>query len=216
MKIHYVEDEKDLASIIIKYLTKEGFEVTNFSTGEEAIEHIGDSTDLWIIDIMLPGQINGYEIMKKLKENKPNALVIFTSARSQDLDKIIGLEMGSDDYLAKPFAPKELILRVKSILKRSNPYPSYINYNGYEINLEKRQVFLQKTEIFLTNKEFELLLFFLKNKAKAYERDQILRSVWGEKYSGVGRVVDDLLRRLRLKMPLLKIETIYGYGYRLL
>ncbi|MDI6452218.1 response regulator transcription factor [Peloplasma aerotolerans] len=220
MKIYYVEDEKDLSEIIRKYLVREGYETTVFHDGESAMEHINDRVDLWILDIMLTGEISGYDLIKALKQRGNPAAVIFTSARDQDLDKIMGLELGSDDYLAKPYSPRELILRVKAVLKRRNTgqQSELVHYANYEINLTRREIKDKEKEkmIDLTNKEFELLLFFLKNINTAFGRDDILRHVWGDNYYGSDRVVDDLLRRLRHKMPELKIETIYGFGYRLL
>jgi two-component system, OmpR family, response regulator CssR len=220
MKIYYVEDEKDLSEIIRKYLVREGYETTVFHDGESAMEHINDRVDLWILDIMLTGEISGYDLIKALKQRENPAAVIFTSARDQDLDKIMGLELGSDDYLAKPYSPRELILRVKAVLKRRNTgqQSELVHYANYEINLTRREIKDKEKEkmIDLTNKEFELLLFFLKNINTAFGRDDILRHVWGDNYYGSDRVVDDLLRRLRHKMPELKIETIYGFGYRLL
>ena len=217
MKIYYVEDELDLSQIIKKYLIKEGFEVSVFESGEEAMLHVADDIDLWILDIMLTGDINGYDLIEAIKKKNPKVAVIFTSARDHDLDKIRGLELGSDDYLAKPYSPRELILRVKAILKRANRTSSNIlKYDTYEINIEKRIIKEEDHSIELTNKEFELMLFFLENKNQAFSREQILVHVWGTDYFGSDRVVDDLLRRLRQKMPKLMIETIYGYGYRLL
>jgi two-component system, OmpR family, response regulator CssR len=218
MKIYYVEDEKDLSEIIRKYLIREGYDATVFYDGESAMEHINDEVDLWILDIMLTGEISGYDLIKKLKEVGSPSAVIFTSARDQDLDKIMGLELGSDDYLAKPYSPRELILRVKAVLKRHSQTQTseIVTYASYEINLTRREIKTDHDMVDLTNKEFELLLFFLKNMNTAFGRDEILRHVWGDNYYGSDRVVDDLLRRLRHKMPELKIETIYGFGYRLL
>ncbi|MBU1092888.1 MAG: response regulator transcription factor [Firmicutes bacterium] len=218
MKIYYVEDERDLSEIIRKYLAREGYETTVFYDGETAMEHIEDPVDLWILDIMLTGEVSGYDLIKAIKESHSSAAVIFTSARDQDLDKIMGLELGSDDYLAKPYSPRELILRVKAVLKRhfQGQASEMVSYADYEINLTKREIKSKNQMIDLTNKEFELLLFFLKNLNTAFGREDILKHVWGENYYGSDRVVDDLLRRLRHKMPELKIETIYGYGYRLL
>ncbi len=218
MKIYYVEDERDLSEIIRKYLVREGYEVTVFYDGETAFKHIEDKVDLWILDIMLTGQIDGYDLIKALKKISSQAAIIFTSARDQDLDKIMGLELGSDDYLAKPFSPRELILRVKAILKRHgiNSSSKKLEYDGYEIDLAKREIKTDNKLIELTNKEFELLLFFLQNVNVSFKREDILKHVWEKNYYGSDRVVDDLLRRLRQKMPKLKIETIYGYGYRLL
>jgi two-component system response regulator CssR len=217
MRIYLVEDEFDLSQIIRKYLEKEGFEVTVFHDGETAIKHTKDDIDLWILDIMLTGEINGYDLIESIKKNRPYVATIFTSARDHDLDRIRGLELGSDDYLAKPYSPRELILRVKAILKRTQKQAgTTLNYDIYEVNIEKRTIRANEELIDLTNKEFELLLFFLENPNQAFSREQILQHVWGVDYFGSDRVVDDLLRRLRQKMPLLKIETIYGFGYRLL
>jgi two-component system response regulator CssR len=217
MRIYLVEDEFDLSQIIRKYLEKEGFEVTVFHDGETAIKHTKDDIDLWILDIMLTGEINGYDLIESIKKNRPYVATIFTSARDHDLDRIRGLELGSDDYLAKPYSPRELILRVNAILKRTQKQAgTTLNYDIYEVNIEKRTIRANEELIDLTNKEFELLLFFLENPNQAFSREQILQHVWGVDYFGSDRVVDDLLRRLRQKMPLLKIETIYGFGYRLL
>ncbi len=216
MKIYYVEDERDLSDIIRKYLTKEGFNVSVFYDGESAIKHAADKVDLWILDIMLTGNIDGFDLIQEIKNKNPEASVIFTSARDQALDKIKGLELGSDDYLTKPYSPRELILRVHAILRRQKQRPTKINYGEYEISIDSREIKFENENIELTNKEFEMLLVFLKNRQQPINRNLILETIWGENYVGSDRVVDDLLRRLRAKMPLLRIETIYGYGYRLL
>lgn len=219
-KIALVEDEKNLVSLVIKYLENEKYEVVYFKDGESASKAIFDDIDLWILDIMLPGVISGYDLIKEIRKNNPLKPVIFTSARDQDIDKIMGLELGSDDYVAKPYSIRELVLRVKNLLARSynsNNYKSsnIENINGYIIDFDKRIVTLNNENINLTSKEYDLLLFLIQNKSKAFSRDQILDRVWGSDYFGSDRVVDDLMRRLRQKMPNLSIETIYGYGYRL-
>ena len=117
-KIAYVEDEADLANLVCKYLKSENFLVTHFLTGEEAYSHMNEAFDLWILDIMLPGGLNGYDLIKKIREFNPKMPVIFTSARDQDIDRIMGLELGSDDYISKPFSIRELMLRVKNLLNR--------------------------------------------------------------------------------------------------
>ncbi|MDR2822118.1 MAG: response regulator transcription factor [Acholeplasmatales bacterium] len=213
--IYYVEDEEDLRNIIEKYLIKEGYRVKTFSNGEEAISHLDDTVDLWLLDIMLPGDVSGYEIIQKLKEKESKASVIFTSARDQALDKIVGLEYGADDYIAKPVTPKELLLRVKSVLRRNdNTKTDIMNYVGYSINFATREVKDAESKIIeLTNKEYEMLIFFLKNRNVQISREKILKTIWGDNYDGSERVVDDLLRRLRNKMPNINIVTIYGYGY---
>ena len=214
--IALVEDEKDLNNLIKAYLEKEGYQVTSFYNGEDALDEISNNYNLWILDIMLPGNINGYDIIKEIRKNDKFTPVIFTSARDKDLDKIIGLELGSDDYITKPYSPKELVLRVNNIIKRV--YPNNINiiiYEDYNINIDKRIVYLNDKQIDLTSLEFDLLLFFINNKNKSLSRETIINSVWGNDYFGTDRVVDDLIRRLRKKMPKLNINTIYGFGYRL-
>ncbi|NLB85032.1 MAG: response regulator transcription factor [Acholeplasmataceae bacterium] len=217
MIIYYVEDEKNLADLIYKYLVAAGYEAKLFYDGESALPHVGDEVDLWILDIMLPGKIDGFELIKEIKKKKPNTAVIFTSARDRAIDKVRGLELGSDDYLAKPYSQRELMLRIKAVLRRNAaPISNIIEYDKYLINTDKREIYKGDENIRLTNKEYELLYFFLNNKGEAFDRDIILRQVWGRDYDGSNRVVDDLLRRLRQKMPELRIETIYGHGYRLL
>ncbi|MBV1821327.1 response regulator transcription factor, partial [Bacteroidales bacterium MSK.15.36] len=171
---------------------------------------------LWILDIMLP-DIDGFQIIKGIKNKNENTPVIFISARDADIDKIVGLEMGSDDYLAKPFLPRELIIRVKKLLKRS--YKEYnsniIKINGYNLDLEKRVITLNNEIIELTSKEMDILILFINNIQKAFSREEILNTIWGEDYFGSDRVVDDLIRRLRKRLSNLDIETIYGFGYRM-
>lgn len=211
-----VEDEKDLNSLIKAYLEKAGYNVVCFLTGEEAIKNINIEAHLWILDIMLGDSVSGYDIIKKIRETNEVMPVIFTSARDQDLDKIIGLELGSDDYITKPYSPKELVLRVNNIIKRvySKDLQKFV-YGKYTIDLDKRMVFLQDKELNLTTLEFDLLYMFITNKNKSFSRDDILNIIWGNDYFGTDRVVDDLVRRLRKKMPDININTIYGYGYRL-
>ena len=211
-----VEDEINLNNLIKVYLEKAGYDVIQYFNGTDALNNIDIKAHLWILDIMLPDEINGYDIIKKIRENNEMMPVIFTSARDKDLDKIIGLELGSDDYLTKPYSPKELVLRVNNLIKRVySSDMSKIKYNNYLIDLEKRIVSLNNENLNLTTLEFDLLKMFLTNKNKSFSRDDILNIIWGENYFGTDRVVDDLIRRLRRKMPDLNIETMYGYGYRL-
>lgn len=215
-KIAFVEDEEDLNALIKTYLEHEGYEVTSYLNGTDAIKDIDENPDLWILDIMLPGDISGYDIIKKIREKNDVVPVIFTSARDEQLDKIIGLELGSDDYITKPYSPKELVLRVNNIIKRvyKNDNQKLV-YNNYYIDTKKRIVTLNDKEINLTTLEYDLLYMFVTNLGNSYSRDEILNVIWGEDYYGADRVVDDLVRRLRKKCPGLNINTIYGYGYRL-
>ena len=213
-----VEDEVSLSNLIKMYLEKEGYEVIQFFTGNDALKYIGNMCNLWILDIMLGDDITGYDIIKKVREQDSVVPVIFTSARDQDIDKIIGLEMGSDDYLAKPFSTKELVLRVNKLIGRiykDKEQSKEIIYNDYVVDLNKRIAKESDTEIKLTTLEFDLLIMFLNNINISFSREQILKAIWGDDYFGSDRAVDDLVRRLRKKMPKLNVSTIYGYGYRL-
>ncbi|MBR6689387.1 MAG: response regulator transcription factor [Clostridia bacterium] len=210
-----VEDEKNLNNLVKTYLEKEGYTVIQCFDGKQALE-VKEKVHLWILDIMLGDEISGYDIIKRIREKDSLVPVIFTSARDQELDKIIGLEMGSDDYITKPYSPKELMLRIANIIKRVyKTDASKVVYEEYLINKDKRTVSEGKEEIKLTALEFDLLMMFLENMNKSFSRDEILNNVWGTEYFGSDRVVDDLIRRLRGKMPKLNINTIYGYGYRL-
>ncbi len=218
--IYLVEDEENLNSILTSYLQNEGWNVTSFLKGKEAQAKIQNEPYLWILDIMLP-DIDGYQLIKEIKLNNELTPVIFISARDADLDKIIGLELGSDDYLAKPFLPRELIIRTKKLLERvyknshNKPKENKMLIGTYLVDENTREVSKDGGVIELTSKEFDLLVFFMNYRSQAFSREQILERVWGEDYFGNDRVVDDLLRRLRKKLPHLNIETIYGYGYRL-
>ena len=214
-KICLVEDEQNLNNLIKSYLERAGYEVYQYYSGEEAIKHASDKIHLWILDIMLGDNVSGYDIIKAIRENS-NVPVIFTSARDQDLDKIIGLELGSDDYVTKPYSPKELVLRVNNLIKRAySSETEKITYEDYEIDIDKRIVKEKNKELSLTTLEFDLLIMFVQNKNKSFSRNHILETVWGDDYFGSDRVVDDLVRRLRKKMPKLRLKTIYGFGYRL-
>jgi len=214
-KICLVEDEKTLNDLIKSYMENEGYQVITCYSGNEALSYIDEKIDLWVLDIMLNDNISGYDIIKKIKEKNELTPVIFTSARDQDLDKIIGLELGSDDYVTKPYSPKELMLRISNLLKRVYSNTSKIKYEEYEIDIDKRIVLKNNKIIELTTLEFDLLNLFIKNKGNSFSREDILNKIWGNDYFGTDRVVDDLVRRLRKKMPKLNINTIYGFGYRL-
>ena len=216
-KICLVEDETDLATVVKMYLEKAGYDVVTFTKGADAINYIGNDVNVWILDIMLGDDVNGYDVIKAIREKYPLVPVIFTSARDQDLDRILGLELGSDDYITKPYSSKELVLRVNNIIKRvyQSTESKIINYLDYSIDLDKRIVSVKDKPIKLTTLEFDLLILLVENINKSFSREDILDAVWGNDYFGSDRAVDDLVRRLRKKMPLLNVNTIYGYGYRL-
>ena len=214
--ISIVEHEKDINNLVAQYLRKEGYEVHSYYTYEEASAHVADDdVHLWILDIMLDDK-SGFDLIEEIRLQGPETPVIFMSARDKEFDRIIGLEKGCDDYITKPFSPKELVLRVNNIIKRAyRDDNNRISIDGYELDEEQRKIYADNVEIELTTKEFDLLMMFIKNKGIAFSRDKILENVWDENYFGSDRVVDDTLRRLRKKLPNLNIHTIYGYGYRL-
>ena len=214
--IAIVEDEKDLNELVKRYLEKEGYEVRSYLTFDEASPHTSDDdVHLWILDIML-GNKSGFDLIEEIRMHNPEVPVIFMSARDKEFDRIIGLEKGSDDYITKPFSPKELVLRVNNLIRRVYKNDSQkLNVDGYEIDENQRTVVKGSEQIDLTTKEFDLLMLFANNRGTAFSREQILSRVWEENYYGSDRVVDDTLRRLRKKMPDLNIQTIYGFGYRL-
>lgn len=212
--INIVEDEKDLNELVKSYLEKEGYQVNSFLTFDEAYAKIDDHCDLWILDIMLDDK-SGFDLIEIIKNKNANTPVVFMSARDKEFDRIIGLEKGSDDYITKPFSPKELVLRINNIIKRVYKEDKHINVNGYDIDENQRIVYRDGEQIELTTKEFDLLMLFVKNRGTAFLREQILEKVWDENYYGSDRVVDDTLRRLRKKLPEMNIQTIYGFGYRL-
>lgn len=214
--INIVEDEKDINNLVAQYLRKEGYEVHSYYTYEEASAHVvDDDVHLWILDIMLDDK-SGFDLIEEIRLQGPETPVIFMSARDKEFDRIIGLEKGCDDYITKPFSPKELVLRINNIIKRAyRDDNNRISIDGYVLDEEQRKIYADNVEIELTTKEFDLLMMFIKNKGIAFSRDKILENVWDENYFGSDRVVDDTLRRLRKKLPNLNIHTIYGYGYRL-
>ena len=216
-KVCLLEDQLNLNKILSDYLKKEGYEVDSYYDGESLVNALEINYHLFILDIMLP-YISGYEVFKEIKKRYQNIPIIFISARDSDLDKIIGLEMGSDDYISKPFLPKELVIRVNNLIKRvyKGSEEEIIFYKDYKIDVSKRIVSCNEQTIDLTTLEFDLLNYLVTNKSNALSREQILTSVWGSDYFGNDRVVDDLMRRLRKKMKNLNIETIYGFGYRLI
>ncbi|MFK3938604.1 response regulator transcription factor [Alkalihalobacillus sp. NPDC078783] len=220
--VYLVEDEENLSAVLRAYLEKENWNVKVFDNGNDALEAIEDKPHLWILDIMLPGT-DGYQLLKAIKE-KEDRPVIFISARDQDLDRVLGLEMGSDDYLSKPFLPQELIIRAKKILNRiygtSTQEQKKIELNQYLIDPIGRTVTdtLASGEelVDLTTKEMDLILLLTGDIGKAFSREKIIEFVWGENYFGSERAVDDVVRRVRKKMNRIHLETLYGYGYRIL
>ena len=188
-KICLVEDQKDLAILLSNYLTKAGYEVIVLSKGKDAIEYIS-KVSLWILDIMLEDDISGYDLIKMIREKDKVVPVIFTSARDAEIDRLLGFELGTDDYVTKPYSPKEVVLRVNNIIKRTYSDSSIITYNNYSINPLKREVKESDKIVNLTELEYDLLIYLLNNRGKSIDRDQILKELWQDNYFGSSRVVD--------------------------
>lgn len=209
--VYLVEDEKALSHLLETYLKEAGYAVKTFYDGLDAQKAIGNKPDLWVLDIMLPG-LDGYALIREIKGNSPEIPVIFMSARNAELDRVIGLEMGSDDYLPKPFLPRELILRVNRILKSKAPKEND-QVAGVIFDRVRRVLKNKECEITLTVKEYDLLAYFFDHMDCAISRNDLLDHVWGTDYFGSERVIDDTLRRIRKKIPELPVETVYGFGY---
>ncbi len=220
-KILIVEDEDSIRGFLKINLKRNGFEVLETDNGEEGLE-ILESEDpvLIILDVMLPG-IDGFEVCKRAREKKDNIGIIMLTAKGQDMDKIMGLEYGADDYMVKPFNPMELLLRIKAILRRigGNKENNIIRNGIFTIDSYGKKVFKGGKEIDLTPKEYSLIKLFIENPNKAFSRDELLDLVWGKDYFADSKIIDVNIRRLRSKIEDSSskegyIETIWGFGYR--
>lgn len=218
MKIYIVEDDNAIANLIRLNLNLEGYETAIFSDGEGVLEALARETpSLILLDIMLPG-ISGFEVQSRIKEK--NIPVIFLTARTNVNDKLLGLELGADDYITKPFDNRELILRIKAVLKRVNPrnqQDDEIKIGPFRLRLNERCFFIKDELIELTPIEFDLIRIFMENRKIVFSREQLLNLVWNFDYPGDTRAVDMHVQRLRKKLGQYKeaIKTVYGIGYKL-
>lgn len=216
--IGIVEDDPNIQNIVSAYLKKEGFNITRLESAEAAWElWRKNPPDMWILDIMLPG-MDGYDFCKKIRRES-NVPIIIISAKDDEVDKILGLELGGDDYLTKPFSPRELVARVKRLFQRSlqtisNESSDTIKVGHLYIYKQERRIFWQGEERELTTKEFDMLLLLAENVNRAFSREELLQQIWGIDYFGSDRAVDDVVKRIRKKMPELPLDTVWGYGYR--
>ncbi len=217
--IGVVEDDPNIQNIVSAYLKKDGFTVTILGSAEEAWElWTINPPDMWILDIMLPG-MDGYDFCKKIR-NESEVPIIIISAKDDEIDKILGLELGGDDYLTKPFSPRELIARLKRLFKRTQVEPkmdesSMVKVSKLLIYKTDRRVYWENEEQEMTTKEFDMLLLFAENPNRAFSREELLVTIWGEDYFGSDRAVDDLVKRIRKKIADIPLETVWGFGYRL-
>lgn len=218
-----VEDEDSIRKFIKINLEREGFHVVEAATGEEGLEEARTGEiDIVVLDIMLPG-IDGYEVCKILRKEFPTIGIIMLTAKSQDIDKITGLEYGTDDYMVKPFNPMELVLRVKSLVRRidmvNTVEEELLLDEPFKIDTYSRKFFKNDKEIELTPTEYSIMKIFIENPGKAFKRDEILNWVWGVDFFGDSKIVDVNVRRLRAKIeedPSKPeyISTVWGVGYR--
>jgi DNA-binding response OmpR family regulator len=214
-----VEDETSIASFVALYLKNAGYRIQTAGTGREALERVaGEKPSLIVLDLMLP-DIDGLEVCRRIRQSSDVPILMLT-ARDEDVDKIIGLEVGADDYLTKPFNPRELVARVKSILRRSVPerreaQTKQIKHGDLEIDVGRREVLVSGTEVQLAPKEFDLLWELLDHRGLVLTRDQLLERVWGYTFAGDTRTVDVHVRQLRRKLgEASPIVTVWGVGYK--
>ena len=218
MRILVVEDEKDLNNIITKHLKKNNFSVDSVFNGEEALEYLDYGTyDLIILDIMLP-KVNGYEVIKKLRENKNEIAVLMLTARDSIEDKIKGLDLGADDYLIKPFDFGELLARIRALVRRKYGNTSNtLEIDDLCIDIAKKTVVRGGKNIELTGKEYEVLEYLIQNKGHVLSRDKIRDSVWDYGYEGESNIIDVLIKNIRKKIDIGNskqlIHTKRGLGY---
>ena len=221
-KILLIEDEEHIRKFVKISLKREGFQVIEAETGELGIEEVAkESPDIVILDIMLPG-IDGFEVCKILRNKFPNIVIIMLTAKTQDNDKIEGLERGADDYLTKPFNPRELILRIKSVLRRSPQKQNnsqIIEDDTFKLDMYSRTFYKNGKEITLTPTELNIIKLLMKNPGKAITRDELMDKAWGEDFIGDAKIVDVNMRRLRSKIEEDSthpkyIVTVWGVGYR--
>ncbi len=216
-----VEDDPDILNLVSYNLRTAGFQVCSTQDGYDALslakQHL---PDLIVLDLMIPG-LDGFEVCKELKKTSEtrHIPVIILTARGEEIDRIVGLELGADDYVVKPFSPRELILRIRAVLRRTGPEKdggTTLQKDGLRVDLEAHKVSVDGREVMLTATEFKLLVELLRRPGKVRTRDQLLDKVWGYQFEGYARTVDTHVRRLRQKLGPYSdaVETVRGVGYR--
>lgn len=218
-KIYVIDDDKNICEIVSLYLEKEGFEVEKIHDGQNALKKIQEKIPkLIILDLMLPG-IDGLTLCKEVRKFS-DVPVIMLTAKGDTFDKVLGLDIGADDYIVKPFDGKELIARVKAVLRRYEPesgQSDFVSYPDLSVSLSEYKAIYKGQNVDLTPKELELLYFLCTHPNRVFTRDQLLENVWGYDYMGDSRTVDVHIKRLREKMgdgPNWKLTTVWGVGYK--
>ena len=222
-KVLVVEDEPAIADVVARYLRRAGYETAVAATGQRALARAEAARpDVVVLDLMLP-DIDGLEVMRRLRRtNGRRGAVILLTARGEESDRIVGLRLGADDYVVKPFSPAELVARVDAVLRRIDPVPEHeppLQFDGLVIDPAARTVTRKDDSIELTQREFELLLFLARHPGQAFTRDQLMQSVWHYAFYTDSSTVTVHIRRLRAKLELdparpRHIETVWGVGYR--
>ena len=220
-KILIIEDEESIRGFLKINLKRNGYEVIEADNGELGVKlALKEKPAIIILDVMLAG-IDGFKVCKIIRNEDEKVGIIMLTAKSQDLDKIMGLEYGADDYIIKPFNPMELLLRIKALLRRISDYEEKkgIIQGKFKLDIYAKRIFKNNKEIDLTPKEYSIIKLFIENPNKAFSRDELMDLVWGEDYIGDPKIVDVNIRRLRSKIECSSlnekfIETIWGFGYR--
>ncbi|MCA5013131.1 MULTISPECIES: response regulator transcription factor [unclassified Enterococcus] len=223
-KILIVDDHQQITEVLKAYVLKEGFTPVVVSNGQEALNAFYEHTiELILLDVMLP-VLDGFEVCKKIRETS-NVPIIMITAKGEDYHRIMGLDIGADDYIVKPFSPSEVMARIRAILRRierteeNQQSMAYLTYDNLALYLDEKKVTIDQKEILLTKRELELLWLLLSHREKVFSRDNLLDSLWGIDYYGDARTVDTHIKRLRAKLdevphPQWEIATVWGQGYK--
>ncbi|MGH1365166.1 MAG: response regulator transcription factor [Calditrichia bacterium] len=226
-QILVIEDDPDIGQLVEMHLTESGYEVHRALDGQTGLEKaLEGNYSLIILDVMLP-RLDGLEVCKQIRAEKKSLPILMLTSRSEEFDKVLGLELGADDYVTKPFSLRELMARVKAMIRRVNAVkeestddaPSELSFDGLTINMEKRKVTVSGKVVELTAKEFDLLALFAQNPGRAYSRQELLDIVWGYHFDGYDHTVNSHINRLRGKVEEdaaepRYIKTVWGVGYR--
>ena len=226
-RVLLVEDDDDIADLLDLHLSDEGHRVEVVGNGDEGLERaLDEEYDLIVLDIMLPGT-DGFDICRRLRQEQCPTPILMVTAKTEEVDKVLGLELGADDYITKPFSIREVLARVKALFRRvevdqeaqQDDTASPIELGGLVVEPKKRKVLVSGEPVDLTSKEFELLLLFAQNPGRAYSRDELLDEVWGYQYSGYSHTVNTHINRLRNKIEPNPsdpryVKTVWGMGYR--
>ena len=224
MNILIADDHRQITSILSEYAKKEGYTVSIANDGKEALSMFSKNTfDLELLDVMMP-EMDGFQVCREIRKTSTVPIIMVT-ARGEDFERIMGLDMGADDYIVKPFSPGEVMARIRAILRRISPDlkesqdKNILHYDNLTINIEEFTVLVENEPVSLTKKEIEILYTMAKNPNKLFTRDNLLNSLWGYDYFGDARTVDSHIKRLRAKLdschhPNWEIKTVWGMGYK--